>query len=220
MLWTAAIIAGGAATRLGNRDKSTLPIGGRAILDRQLDAIRPLTDRIVVIANRPASFTALGMTVCEDLIPGAGALGGIYTALCRATTEHVVALACDMPFVTTAFLARLVELAPAADLVIPRPSDGYQPMCACYSRACIDPMRRRIAEHALRLQALVADVRVRELDQRELDAYDPDAVLFFNVNTPEDHARAQEIAAARQNGQELSQPDRITQHACIRQQDR
>jgi molybdenum cofactor guanylyltransferase len=199
MPWTAAIIAGGAASRFGNRDKATLIVGSRSILDRQLCAIRPLTDRIIAIANRPAAFAAAGLPVFEDLVPGAGALGGIYTALIAATTDRVVAIACDMPFLTTAFLGRLVELGAQADLTVPRPADGYQPLCACYSRACIEPLRQRIAARALRLQDLVADVRTTEIDARELATYDPDGTLFFNVNTPEDHAVAHRLRAARRS---------------------
>ena len=53
MLWTAAIVAGGVASRLGGRAKSTLPLGHGSILDRQLAVLRPLTDRILVVANDP-----------------------------------------------------------------------------------------------------------------------------------------------------------------------
>lgn len=202
MLWTAAIIAGGAASRLEHRDKSSLLVGGRSILDRQLSAIRPLTDRILVVANHPDRFAAAGLEAVEDRVPGAGALGGIYTALLCATTERVIAVACDMPFVTTAFLAQLARLGAGADLVIPRPGDGYQPLCACYARGCIEPIRRRIAERALRVQDLVCEVLTHEVGREELAAFDPDHTLFFNVNTPEDHARAQQLALAHETHQQ------------------
>ncbi|MGE5360816.1 MAG: molybdenum cofactor guanylyltransferase [Bacteroidales bacterium] len=197
MPWTAAIIAGGAASRLDSRDKSRLLVGNRSILERQLAAIRPLTDHVMVVANRPERFADTPVRVVPDMIAGAGALGGIYTALATASTEHVVAIACDMPFITSAFLARLVALAAEADLVIPKPADGYQPLCACYSRACVEPIRRRIGVHALRVQDLAEEVRVREVGPAELAEFDASGLLFFNVNTPGDHDRAEQLVAER-----------------------
>jgi molybdopterin-guanine dinucleotide biosynthesis protein A len=202
MLWTAAIIAGGAASRLGGRDKSQLPIGNRSILDRQLALFRSLTDRILIVANDPDRLAPPGVPVVGDLVPGAAAMGGIYTALTTATTEAVLVVACDLPFLTRRFLDHLTRVAVGYDLTIPRSADGLQPMCAVYARACLEPIRARIAESALRIQDLGAEVRTREIGPEELAAFDPDGLLFFNVNTPADYQRALEIAAR--------QADRIT----------
>jgi molybdopterin-guanine dinucleotide biosynthesis protein A len=210
MPWSAAIIAGGPASRLGGRNKSSLPVGGRSILDRQIAALRPLTDRITIVANTPARFRTSGLPVVRDVLPGAAALGGIYTALACATTEYVLVIACDMPFLTGRFLEHLADRAQGADLAIPRPPDGYQPMCACYARTCREPIRTRIALGTLRIQDLVADVRTREIGPDELAAFDPDGRLFFNVNTPADYERAQQLAE-RYDVRPDAPDDRITQ---------
>ena len=202
MLWTAAIVAGGAASRLGGRDKSRLPVGSRSILERQLAVLRPLTDRILVVANDPEPFGDTGLPVVPDLVPGAAALGGIYTALSSATTGQVLVIACDLPFLTGRFLEHLAGRAQGFDLTIPRSRDGLQPMCAMYSRACLEPIRARIAGTVLRIQDLAAEVRTREIGPDELAAYDPDGLLFFNVNTPADYERARAVASR--------QKDRIT----------
>lgn len=209
MPWTAAIVAGGAASRLGGRDKSSLPVGGRSILERQLAVLRPLTDRILVVANDPDRFGQASLRVVPDLVPGAAALGGIFTALSTATTERVLVIACDLPFLTGRFIEHLASQAEGFDLTIPRSPDGLQPMCAMYSRRCLEPIRARIAETALRIQELATEVRTREIGPAELAAYDPDGLLFFNVNTPADYRRALEVAAR--------QEDRIT-HVSLRRQ--
>lgn len=200
MTWTAAIVAGGSARRLDGRDKSALAIGGRSILEWQLAAIRPLTDRILIVANEADRFAGSGLPVVGDLVAGAGALGGIYTALSVAETDRVLAVACDLPFLTERFLAFLTTVAPELDLVIPHPRDGFQPLCAVYSRACLAPLHQRLEGGALKVQDLAADVRTRTLEPDELAAFDPDGTLFFNLNTPEDYRRAQQLAAARQPG--------------------
>jgi len=197
MPWTAAIVAGGSARRLDGRDKSAIAIGGRSILERQLAVVRPLTDRILVVAHDADRFAATGLPVVDDLIEGAGALGGVYTALSVAATPRVLALACDLPFLTGRFLAHLVTADPGADLTIPRSRDGYQPLCAVYARACLEPLRARLARGAFRLQDLTADVRTREIGPDELAPFDEDGTLFFNVNTPGECERAERIDAER-----------------------
>jgi molybdopterin-guanine dinucleotide biosynthesis protein A len=192
---TAAILAGGRARRLGGRDKSRLVIGGRTILERQLDVLRRLVPRIVIVANAPEQFVD-GVPVLADALPECGSLGGIYTAVANAGGP-VLILACDMPFVTAPFLARIIEAGQEADIAIPRGHDGYQPLCAHYAAACAGPLRSRIERGALKVVDLLADVRVRELGPDEIAPFDPDGLLLLNVNTADDLVRAERAARER-----------------------
>ncbi len=193
---TAAILAGGRARRLDGRDKSRILICGRTILERQLDALRRLVPRIVIVANEPARFADAGVPVLADALPGSGSLGGIYTAIADAAGP-VLVVACDMPFVTAPFLARVIDAGRDADIAIPRGHDGYQPLCANYAPACAGPVRARIERGALQVVGVLADVRVREIGPDEIAPFDPDGLLLLNVNTADDLARAERAAGAR-----------------------
>lgn len=186
---TAAILAGGRARRLGGLDKSQLVIDGRTIFDRQLRVLRGVVDRVVVISNDPARFIDSGVTVVEDLVREAGALGGIYTAL-SIEKEPVLVIACDMPYLTAPFLRYVMDASLEADVAVPRSADGYHPLCACYTQACAGPARRRVQAGALKVVDLFDDVHVRTIDPVEIAAFDPDGRLLFNINTPDDLARA------------------------------
>lgn len=187
---TAAILAGGQARRLGGQDKGLLPVGGRPIIAWQLDALRGVADRVYIVANHAESYAALGVPVVADLIAGAGSLGGILTALSLADNERILVLACDMPFVTTAFLSHLRHAGQDADVALPRTADGRHPLCACYAQSCAGPIRRRLEAGKLRVQDLLDTLVVRDVSGRELSAFDPDGLLLLNVNTPADYARA------------------------------
>ena len=203
---SAAILAGGRATRLGGADKAALLIGGTRIIDRQIVELAAVADDVSIIANDPARYAGLQIPVQPDAIPGAGALGGIYTALARARHERVLIVACDLPFVSRALLARLVEDADeGVDAVVPRSARGPEPLCALYTRRCMAAIEARIARGALAVAELAADVRVREIGTEALAAYDPLGRLFVNVNTPHDYARARNAVKS-----EPSQ-DRITE---------
>lgn len=191
---TAAILAGGRASRMGGQDKGRLLVGGRTIIDREIAALRGLGCPIVIIAAEPDRYAEAGVPVVPDALPGCASLGGIYTAVTLADGP-VLVLACDMPFVTTAFLARLQRAGRDADVAIPRTPDGFHPLCASYAPSCAPVIRSRIESGSLAAAGFLPDVRVRELGPDEIAPFDPEGLLLLNVNTPADLARARDAAS-------------------------
>ncbi len=135
----------------------------------------------------------LGLEVVADEI-AAGALGALYTALRRAPTDHVLVLAGDMPFVTAPFLAFLSGLASGHDAVVPSPGGRWQPLCAAYHRRVAARLRVAIDAHEWRVVDAVAALDVRRVAEAEIAPFDPDGRLLLNVNTPDDHRRAEALA--------------------------
>jgi len=169
-MFSAAILAGGRATRFGGRDKSALVVGGRTILARQIERLAGVADDVQVVR--------------EDLVPDCGPLGGLHTALIRARHDAVFVLACDMPHVTAPLVSFLLSLADGYDVVVPHTERGYHPLCAVYRRTCLPVVTHRLAERQLRMTALFSDVHVREVSGDELDRFGPRDRLLANVNTP------------------------------------
>ena len=189
---SAAILAGGRARRLGGADKARLAVGGARIIDRQLAALAAVADDIRIVANDTGRYAGLGLRVIADVVPEAGPLGGLYSALLDATHDRMLILACDLPFVTPALLQRLAEESGTGaeiDAVVPRSARGLEPLCALYMTRCAAAARLRIERGDLKVAGLLADLRVRELGPEALAPYDGGS-LFENVNTPHDHARA------------------------------
>ncbi len=204
----AAILAGGAARRLGGASKALLPVGGQRIIDRQLDALRAVTRTIFIVAPDPAPYEGLGLRVVPDAVAGAGALGGIYTAIIESPVPRTLVLACDMPFVTPAlFRALAAPERAAADVVIPRTARGLEPLCAVYAKACAAPMLERIGRGALQASELPAGMRISEIGPEMIAAIDEDGRLFANVNTPHDYARAEGLIELKPDPAQ----DRITE---------
>ncbi len=195
-IFTAAILAGGQARRLGGVDKSALSVGTRSILGRQLVLLRGLTPHILVVANDAAPFRKTGVPMIPDRIKGAGALGGLYTALVEAPTEQVLVIACDMPFLTAPFLTRLVTLGAGVDAAIPRDRTGLHPLCASYSRRVIRHVKARIDAGERRILGAVAGLAIREVGPGELAPFDADGWLLADVKTPDDYARVRGCADA------------------------
>jgi molybdopterin-guanine dinucleotide biosynthesis protein A len=195
----AAILAGGKARRLGGVVKSTLVIDGLRIIDRQISVLRKVADPIFIVAQNPEPFASLGLAVVPDVVPECGALGGIYTAIVKSPSPRTLVVAGDLPFLSAALLERLVEDT-EADIVVPRGPRGYEPLCAVYSRGCAEPIRKRLEKRELKAAVLPEGVRVDEIGPETLAAFDPDGLLFVNVNTPHDYERARDLIES------LSQP--------------
>jgi molybdopterin-guanine dinucleotide biosynthesis protein A len=196
LIFTAAILAGGQARRLGGVDKGALTVGTRSILERQLSLLRRLTPHILVVTSDRSRAPAAGVSVVTDRIAGAGSLGGLYTALMEAPTEQVLVIACDMPFLTAPFLTRLVACGADVEVALPRDARGRHPLCASYARRIAGRLEARIERGDLRVGDAIRDLQIRELGPDELAPFDRDGLLLLNVNTPEDYATARTALAS------------------------
>jgi molybdopterin-guanine dinucleotide biosynthesis protein A len=192
---TAAILAGGRASRFGGQDKRELLVDGRSIFDRQMDALSMVADDIILIGDDDPARLIHGRSahgirprVIRDRVPHSGPLGGLDAALAASKDEALVLLACDMPFVTSELLNYLLALADSADAVVPRDGRGYHPLCAAYTRACQATIARHLVDRRLAMVSLLEEVRVRVVEGAELDAFGSPTRLLVNVNTPDEHA--------------------------------
>ena len=205
---TAAILAGGQARRFGGINKGTLPLGGAHIVDRQLAALRAVAGSVFVVGAAAPVWSARGLTVVPDEIPGMGPLGGIYTAIVRSPSDRTLVVACDMPFLSAEVLVRMAAI-DDADLVIPKSARGHEPLCAIYTRACLPDIRARLARGALQARRLPLGLRIAEIGP---DLLGMDERLFVNVNTPHDYERAKGLIELKP----VPTEDRITTDAAGR----
>jgi len=180
---TAAILAGGQARRLAGQDKSQLQVGGRTILERQVDALHGLVARIWLVGYRGNLPNGLPVAVLADRAAGRGPLGGLDAALAAAGDDDVLLLACDLPNVTRPMLAHLIHRRGGADAVVPRTEHGYHPLCAVYGQSCRTPVERRLREGSLRMQDLLSELKIQVLDESELKAFGEADRLLANMNT-------------------------------------
>jgi molybdopterin-guanine dinucleotide biosynthesis protein A len=191
-----AILAGGGATRFGGKPKGLEIVGGERILDRLTQAMTAaLGESPILVANAPdAPEWRPDLRTVSDVQPGFGALGGIYTAVI-ASPAPVVCVAWDMPFVSESLIRALADGLVGADAVLPQ-SDGrrgVEPLCAGYGPACRNAIAASLAENDLRAIGFHSRIRVSILPlDRVRELADPD-FLFFNVNTADDLARADQL---------------------------
>ena len=197
----AAILAGGLATRMGGRNKALIEVRGRAIIDRQLDALRPLFAAGALAAVLAADateadaapFAARKLELLRDRAGKQGPMAGLAAALAWAGDAHLFALACDMPSVEPRVVELVLASAVGADIAVPVAGGRRQPLFACYSPRCAALVDDQLRDAARSVSALPDAARARgfavvEIDERRIRTVDPDLRSFVNVNSASDLA--------------------------------
>jgi len=197
------ILAGGRSRRLG-MDKALLKLDGEWLLERIANALASLSEELLVVVDDPDKLGHLGLRTVEDVRRGLGPLGGIYSGLRAMRHERGLFVACDMPLLNLDLLRYMVSLSRDFDVVIPRIGDNVEPLHAVYSKACAMPVAHLLEQGDLRIVHFFPRVRVRHVEQAEVDVFDPQHWSFFNINTADDLERARQLIH-RQDGTWSSQ---------------
>ncbi|MDY7231293.1 molybdenum cofactor guanylyltransferase [Hyalangium rubrum] len=186
---TLAVVAGGQGRRLSGVPKGLLTLEGRTVLERLLQ-LSPLFAEVVLVSNAPEPYARFHLRTVADAVPGKGAPGGVHAALQAARTEWVLAVACDMPFITPEALQVLLEArGPQLDAVCFTVAGRVEPLLAVYRAALSVPWGEALREANPSLRALLSQCRARLLPEEALRAVDPHLRSLVNVNTPEDLER-------------------------------
>ena len=179
------VLAGGQSSRLGT-DKSFVNMNGQPLIEQIVAKLARLSDDVIIVTNSPEKYDHLEVRVVGDIYPGKGALGGIYSGLKSAANTHSLVVACDMPFLDLNLLRYMILLARGHDVVIPRVGGLPEPLHAIYSKRCLEPIDRLLARGGLKIIDFFPEVRVRYVEEDEVDIFDPQHLSFFNVNVPGD----------------------------------
>ncbi|HEX5751208.1 MAG TPA: molybdenum cofactor guanylyltransferase [Archangium sp.] len=186
---TLAVIAGGKGERLGGVAKGLLELEGRTVLERVLELGRLCGD-VLLGTNEPGPYERFHLRTVGDVVRGRGAPGGVHAALVGARTEWVLAVACDMPFVSEAAVRVLLDArSPEVDAVCFTVGGRVEPLLALYRRTLSDEWGEALKKEEPSLRALLSRCRTKHLPEEALRAVDAELRAVVSVNTPEDLAR-------------------------------
>ena len=193
------VLAGGLARRMGGGDKARIAIAGVTILQRVLDRLIPQCSRTIINANGdPARFADTGLAVVADSVPDfAGPLAGILAGLDWAAAQApdcdwLLSVPGDCPFLPRDLAARLhrARIAAGSPLACARSGQWRHPVVGLWPVALREDLRRALGD-GLRKIEVWTDRHGVAIADWPIEPFDP----FLNVNTPEDKARAEAIAA-------------------------
>ena len=193
------VLAGGLARRMGGGDKARIEIGGVSILDRVLATLSGQCVGMIINANGdPKRFADTGLTVVPDSVPDfAGPLAGVLAGLDWLNAQDndikwMVSVPGDCPFLPDDLVERLhgARRAETVPLACARSGQWRHPVVALWPVALRQDLRKALVdEHLRKIEIWTARHGVAIADWPD-EPVDP----FLNVNTPEDVARAEQMA--------------------------
>ncbi len=176
-----------------------LCVGGRPILQRILDQLGPLADERVALVHDAQVPAPDGLRLVVDRHAYAGPMPALANGLPAATGDVVLLVAGDMPFVSAPAFDRMLRLQQEHNVavVVPRVAGYIETMHAVFRRhELIEAIGLAQRDGEQRLFKVFESLEPLFIDEHELRAVDPDLHTLFNVNSAEDLARAEQIAAA------------------------
>ena len=196
------ILAGGQARRMGGVDKAFIEVGGKPLLEHAIARARPQVSDLLISANGdPSRFARFGFPVLADRVQGfLGPLAGILTGLewmraNRPDARWLASFACDCPFFPTNMVERLVKMAieRRTRITMAASAGRHHPVFAVWSAEISDTAESVLVQAGYRkMDDWIADFTHRRLIFGARP-FDP----FFNINTPDDVARAESLLAAQ-----------------------
>ena len=195
---TGVILSGGLSTRFNGQNKAFIKVGGKRILDRQYAIYSELFREIILVTNDPLQFVEWDLTIVSDLFPVRSSLTGIHAGLFYMMNPYAFISACDTPFLKKDLVELLLEnIDNKQDIIMPETAAGMEPLCAIYSKRCLDTAGHHIQQNKLKIQRALGNHRLKKISESDLRSKDAELMSFFNINTPEDLIRAEEMAAER-----------------------
>ena len=192
--YSGVILSGGLNTRFSGKEKAFIQVGGKRILDRLYRVFSDLFDEIILVTNEPLKYTEWDLNIVTDLFSNRSSLTGIHAGLFYMKNPFGFFSACDTPFLKKEVVETIVEYIDSnVDLVMPETSSGMEPLCAVYSKRCLKAAEDHLRQNKYKIQLALRKKRIKKIPESILRAADPSLVSFFNINTPQDLDRAEEI---------------------------
>jgi molybdopterin-guanine dinucleotide biosynthesis protein A len=187
--YSAVVLAGGRAARLGGQAKPQLEVGGRTMLGAVLDAVADADRRVVVGPPQP---TAPGVVVVREDPPGGGPVAALRAGLAAVETDVVAVLAGDLPFLTCEVVTALRRQLRADGVLVVDDTGRDQPLLGVWRTSALRTAVGPGAPPALH----------RALNGLTVDRYRPRRAAgtpapWVDCDTPEELARARQVAAQR-----------------------
>ncbi len=184
-----AILAGGQSSRMG-QNKALLTLHGKSLIQHVLTTAEALNPaEILIVTNTPDSYAHLDYRMIADIHVGHGAISGIMSALSHSKTDHVLVIACDMPFVKTELLHLLINQAKSDiyQVIVPTVAGYPQGVLAIYHKSSLARINQAIEAGQYKLKEVLESLEsVVYVDESLWQAIDPHRLSFTNLNTPAD----------------------------------
>jgi molybdenum cofactor guanylyltransferase len=153
---SAVLLAGGESRRMG-KDKATLRFRGKPLWQIQLELLRKLEPiEIFVSARIDPAWRPADVQFVADVPPSRGPMSGLAVSLAQIRTQHLLALAVDMPVMTQKYLTFLCSQIEPGRGVMARIDDRFEPLAAIYPQEALSNIQSALSGTDFSLQTVAS----------------------------------------------------------------
>lgn len=215
---SAIVLAGGTSKRFGG-DKGLVELAGKALILHVLEGISEIVDeKIVVVASDAQKRGFMGVAgdharIVVDRLDVRSPLVGALTGFECSEGDYSLLLPCDTPFISSRVAAFLLDVCAEKAAAIPRwPNQNIEPLQAAYhTKSASKAAKKALNDGKLDLHSMIENLRgVRYVSTLVLEQLDLRLQTFFNINTPNDLKRAENIIKRSGSRKRSASPQRLT----------
>lgn len=178
---SAFIIAGGKSSRFG-QDKTLYLYKGKPLIEHVLSVLVTVFSDIAIVTNETEKFQYLNLPLYTDIIPDAGPIGGLHSALKNSRTERIFICASDLPYIRPEPIQYMISVAAEFDIVVPYINNYYEALHAIYSKNCVNRIEKHIKESNNKVINLYQHFQLRTVAEDEIGEYIVADHTFRNIN--------------------------------------
>ena len=187
---TAVILAGGLARRMSGQDKGLMRINGRPLIEHIIAALKPQVSAILINANRNLDqYRRYDYPVIEDIMGDFfGPLVGMASGMQACSTDYLLTVPCDSPFIPPVLAERLFRelVNEDADISVAHDSTRMQPVFALLRKGLLPSLMTYLQDGGRKIDTWYAEHSLARTDFSDW----PDA--FININTPQEREHVEE----------------------------
>lgn len=186
------ILAGGKSTRMGT-NKALLQLNNQPVIERIADELQLISDELIIVANDPADYQYLNLSLISDRYPNKGPLAGIETAMYHFAADQYIISACDTPFIDHQVYQHLLSSLGGYDAVVPKFDNHLHPLSGVYTRQVLPIIQEKIEQNDLRVKSFFNHLNIHYLqtfnniEKKQLEKH------FFNMNNPDQYKQARDF---------------------------
>ena len=165
-------------------DKGLIDLFGKPMIQHVIDHIKPICDQVLISANDKV-YEDFGYPVYNDEINEIGPAGGIISCLKYSINEKNIIISCDLPYASTKFMQKLLELSGDYEITLPMSGLHYQPLCAVYSKEVYAVFMECVNKGIYSLKSIIKAFRIQVIRQEDIKGFDLSFQLR-NINSPDD----------------------------------
>lgn len=182
----AIVLAGGESSRFGS-NKALIEINGERLITRIVSNLQEVFTQVYVVGNKETDYSFLnGVIIVEDIFPGKGPLGGLYTGLVNSFSKYNFLVGCDMPFLKKKYLRLLKNWERDYDVLVSKYNGYIEPLGGVYSKNTLPVIEKYILQGELKIKGFFPEVKVEVITEDILrEIGEPDR-MFYNINYKND----------------------------------